>query len=402
MRRRDLLGASVLAALGGRAATASRWRPTMNDHELTLFLCGDVMLGRGIDQIQPQASRLELFEPYVRSALDYVELAERATGPLPRRVPPAYVWGDALDEWARVRPDARIINLETAVTTADAPWPRKGIHYRMHPANVGILTTARIDCGVLANNHVLDWGRAGLGETLDTLHAAGVRTAGAGRDARAAAQPAILPIGAHARVLVFAFATLDSGALRDWAATDTRAGLALLPKLSASAGAEIAARVRAVKQPGDVVVASIHWGGNWGYAVPAAQRAFAHALIESAQVDVVHGHSSHHFKGLEVHRDRLILYGCGDFINDYEGIGGYESYRAELGLMYFPTVDARDGTLRRLTLTPTCVRHFRVNRATPDDARWMAVTLDRESRAFGTRVERANTGELRLAPEERL
>ena len=397
MRRRDLLGASVLAALGVRAATASPRAQAMNDNELTLFLCGDVMLGRGIDQIQQRASRPELFEPYVRSALEYVELAERATGPLPRQVPPAYVWGDALDEWARVRPDARIVNLETAVTTADAAWPRKGIHYRMHPANVGILTAAGIDCGVLANNHVLDWGRAGLGETLDTLHAAGIRTAGAGRTAQEAAQPAILPVGGRARVLVFAFATLDCGTLPDWAATATRAGIALLPALSAGAVAEIAARVRAVKQPGDVVVASIHWGGNWGYAVPAAQRTFAHALIDSAQVDVVHGHSSHHFKGIEVHRDHLILYGCGDFINDYEGIGGYESYRGELGLMYFPTLDARDGALRRLTMIPTQVRHFRVNRARPDDARWIAATLDRESRALGTRVERASDGELRLA-----
>lgn len=183
----------------------------MNDSELTLFLCGDVMLGRGIDQIQPQASRPELFEPYVRSALDYVELAERVTGPLPRNVPPAYVWGDALDEWARVRPDARIINLETAVTTSDAAWPGKGIHYRMHPANVGVLTAAGIHCCVLANNHVLDWGRAGLGETLDTLHAAGFHTAGAGRTAQEAARPAILPVDERARVLVFAFATLDCG-----------------------------------------------------------------------------------------------------------------------------------------------------------------------------------------------
>jgi poly-gamma-glutamate synthesis protein (capsule biosynthesis protein) len=95
---------------------------------------------------------------------------------------------------------------------------------------------------------------------------------------------------------------------------------------------------------------------------------------------------------------RLILYGCGDFLSEDEGIGGYESYRAKLGLMYFPTVDARDGALQRLTLTPTEVRYFRVNRARPDEARWMAATLDRESRVFGTRVEWASNGLLRLAP----
>ena len=122
----------------------------------TLFLYGDVMTGRGIDQILPHPSQPQLFEPYVRSALGYVELAEEKGGPLPRSVDFAYVWGDALRELDRLRPHARIVNLETAVTVAEDAWPGKGIHYRMHPGNVGCLSAAAIDCCVLANNHVLD------------------------------------------------------------------------------------------------------------------------------------------------------------------------------------------------------------------------------------------------------
>ncbi len=150
---------------------------------VTLFLCGDVMTGRGIDQILPHPSAPQLFEPYVHSALEYVELAERANGPIPRRVPSDYVWGDALAELARVRPDARIVNLETAVTVSEDAVPGKGIHYRMNPANAACLGAAALDCCVLANNHVLDWGRAGLVETLATLRAAGLRSAGAGAEA---------------------------------------------------------------------------------------------------------------------------------------------------------------------------------------------------------------------------
>ncbi len=146
---------------------------------LCVFLCGDVMLGRGIDQILPHPGRPQLFEPYVRSAKDYVTLAERATGKLPSAASYAYPWGDALDVLAQRRPHARIINLETAVTTSDAHWPDKAIHYRMHRANLACLTEAGIDCCVLANNHVLDWGRAGLDETLRSLHDAGIRTTGA-------------------------------------------------------------------------------------------------------------------------------------------------------------------------------------------------------------------------------
>jgi len=76
------------------------------------------------------------------------------------------------------------------------------------------------------------------------------------------------------------------------------------------------------------VVASIHWGDNWGYEI-------AHNLIDHAGVDIIHGHSSHHAKGIEVWHGKPVIYGCGDFINDYEGIGGNEKYRSDLSLMYF-------------------------------------------------------------------
>ena len=108
-------------------------------HSIKLFLCGDVMIGRGVDQILPHPSKPHLFEPYVRSALDYVEIAEQLHGPIRRPVDFAYIWGDALAELERARPDARIINLETAITTAEDAWPGKGIHYRMHPANAATL-----------------------------------------------------------------------------------------------------------------------------------------------------------------------------------------------------------------------------------------------------------------------
>lgn len=126
-----------------------------------LFLCGDVMTGRGVDQIMAHPSDPVLYEPSVVSALDYVRFAEALNGAIARPAPPAYVWGAALDELKRRRPDVRVINLETSVTRSDAHVP-KGINYRMTPENADCLTAAQIDCCVLANNHVLDWGRAEL------------------------------------------------------------------------------------------------------------------------------------------------------------------------------------------------------------------------------------------------
>jgi poly-gamma-glutamate capsule biosynthesis protein CapA/YwtB (metallophosphatase superfamily) len=310
-----------------------------------LFLCGDVMLGRGVDQIMPSPSPPRLFEPHVVSALTYVRLAEERHGPIPRRVAPAYVWGDALAVLAEEQPDARIINLETAVTTSDAHWP-KGINYRMHPDHAACLTAAGIDCCMLANNHVLDWGQEGLAETLATLRAAGIATAGAGRDAGEAAAPAIIPVQDRGRILVFGFGSGGSGVPPDWAAGAATPGVRLLQDLSAETAAGLAREAQAMRRAGDLLIASVHWGGNWGYAVPDDQRGFAHALIDGG-FDLVHGHSSHHPKGIEVYRRKLVLHGCGDFINDYEGIEGHERYRGELAAMYLPRLDPRPATCAR-------------------------------------------------------
>lgn len=356
-------------------------------HPVTLFLCGDVMTGRGVDQILPHPSKPHLYESYVRSAIGYVELAESATGAITRPADFAYVWGDALAAFARERPAARIVNLETAVTTSEEAWPGKGIHYRMHPANVRCLTAAGLDCCVLANNHVIDWGRSGLAETLATLRQAGLRTAGAGCDQLEAAAPAAIALAGTSRVLVFAYGMESSGIPRQWAATKGRSGVNLLTDLSARSVAAIAKQVGAHKQAGDIVVLSIHWGGNWGYQICADERVFAQRLIDTAGVDVVHGHSAHHVKGIEVYHDRPILYGCGDFLNDYEGIGGYEAYRSDLALMYFPTLDAASGQLLRFAMTPTQTRHFRVYRAQEQGVRWLLETLNREGQKLGTRVE---------------
>jgi poly-gamma-glutamate synthesis protein (capsule biosynthesis protein) len=299
---------------------------------VTLFLCGDVMTGRGVDQILPHPSGSRIFEPYVQDAREYVELAESRHGPIARPVTGSYIWGDGLAELARVAPDVRIVNLETSVTASDDYWRGKGINYRMHPENIESLMAARLDVCSLANNHVLDYGYPGLVDTLETLARVGLKHAGAGRNLTEAQAPAIVALAGGTRVIVFAFGTETSGIPSNWAARADRPGVDLLPDLSEATAARIVERVRQARRERDLVVASIHWGSNWGYDVGSEQVRFAHRLVDGG-VDLVHGHSSHHPRPIELYRSRLILYGCGDFINDYEGIEGYEQFRDDLVLM---------------------------------------------------------------------
>jgi len=361
-----------------------------------LFLAGDVMLGRGVDQILAHPCDPAIHESYLQSAVDYVRLAEMRQGPLPRAVPGDYVWGDLLGELDRRGCDVRLINLETAITTSDDADP-KAINYRMCPENAAALRAAQIDACILANNHVMDWGLTGLIETLQTLAALEIGGVGAGRTSREASAPLILGVPGKGRVLLVAFGSETSGIPLRWAAAAQRPGINILPRNRNETVAQTRKIIEPIRQAGDILVFSIHWGGNWGYTLDPADHALAHALIDEAGVDVVFGHSSHHPKAVEVYNGKLILHGCGDLINDYEGIGGHEAFRGDLALAYFADVRMDDATLHSLEMVPYRIRSFRLQSAGTEEVSWLADVMARECGAFAASIAQTAGGALRLS-----
>ncbi|MFZ2159179.1 MAG: CapA family protein, partial [Bradyrhizobium sp.] len=198
------------------------------------------------------------------------------------------------------------------------------------------------------------------------------------------------------RVLVFAFGTVTSGIPHSWAATADAPGVNLT-RLSEADARRAANHILSIKQPGDLAVVSLHWGPNWGYDIPDEQRIFARTLIDRANVSIIHGHSSHHAKAIEVYHERVILYGCGDFLNDYEGIRGYEEFRSDLAPMYFADIEPATGSLAALEIIPLQIRNFQLNRPSRQDIEWMQQTLERESRRLGTGLVLDRGGRLILS-----
>jgi poly-gamma-glutamate capsule biosynthesis protein CapA/YwtB (metallophosphatase superfamily) len=362
---------------------------------IKLFICGDVMTGRGIDQALPHSVDPVLYESYVKDAGIYLKLAEKENGDIDVPVTYDYIWGDAIKIWEKHNPDLKLINLETSITTHEDPWPGKGINYRMHPQNVEVLAVAGIDYCSLANNHTLDWGRPGLAETMRTLNEAKIMFSGAGKNIHQAGKPSILNTG-KSRVIVFSYGSPTSGIPRSWTAESYKSGVNFLPNLSDQEINQIKRDVELVNKSGDVVIFSVHWGGNWGYDIDPEYREFAHRLIDEAEVDIIYGHSSHHPLGIEVYNDKLIIYGAGDFINDYEGIKGHEGYRGELTLMYFPEIDTSTGQLTSLEMVPMEIKKFRLNNASAEDAEWLQKIMNLEGNKFGTQVRIDNDNSLWL------
>lgn len=295
-----------------------------------------------------------------------------------RTAAPASVWGDTLPVLAGA--DLRIANLECVLARGGTPWPGKVFHFRSAPQNVACLTAAGIDAVSLANNHTLDYGPEALLESVAALDAAGIRHAGAGADDDAAWSPAVVRAGGLDVGLV---AFTDN--TPDWAAAPRSPGVAYAPVDAAHPlGRRLREVVRATRPAVDVLIVSAHWGGNWGAEVPAEHRALAHALVEDG-ADLVFGHSPHIVRGIEVYRGRPVIYGAGDFIDDY-AVDPVERNDQSFIFMLDLGGSARDGGAGpRLLLWPTLIvdrRAVLAGRA----ARPIAARMERLCAALGTRA----------------
>ena len=287
----------------------------------TLALCGDVMLGRGVNETLGAAR-------------------------------PEEPWGDVLPLLDSA--DLRIINLECAITAHKQPWSRtpKVFHFRADPlAASRVLEAAHIDACSLANNHTLDFEERGLLDTLGHLEAAGIRYAGAGRDGEEAARPALLEGG----VALVAFTDNEP----PFAAGPGKLGTNYLP---VSVESEVLRRVGeaigAAREAGArTVVFSNHWGPNMVERPREVFRRFARAVVDLG-ADVYYGHSAHVFQGVEIYRGKPILYDTGDFIDDYAVDPRLRNDRS-----FLFRVSVEDGALKRLELFPVVLPYARVERA---------------------------------------
>ena len=322
-----------------------------------LIFLGDVMLGRLIDQLLPN----HVHEPSEARIIENVRRSNPALRDYSAKTP----WGSTLS--LLQSSDLNIINLETSVTTHPIPWPDKVFNYRMHPANIEALKIARVDYASLANNHTLDFGEEGLVETVETLRSNHIEFAGAGRSADEAQRPVKLSLPNR-----FAGSEEDAHTIKVFSAADHPRDWSSVPSFHLiDYSAQTKSRLRDLLQkhnrdsPAALNIFSVHWGPNYSWHPSDEIRDMAHFLIDECGVDVIHGHSSHHVQGIERYKTKLIIYGCGDFVEDYAVT---PEYRNDLSALWRLTVNEIDDLeskkklkLRRLEMFPTRIKDFQTN-----------------------------------------
>jgi poly-gamma-glutamate synthesis protein (capsule biosynthesis protein) len=324
----------------------------------TLALIGDVMLGR-----------------LVNEQLKHMH--------------PVQVWGDVLPHLAEA--DLRIVNLECALTAHMKPWSRtrKLFHFRADPEAVQVLQAAHIDGCAIANNHILDYEEQGLRDTIQALDMAGIRHAGAGENDCEAFAPAILDakLSKEAGVSPCRVALLScTDNESDFAATAKHPGTNYLEiSLDEATMARIANDIAKARALGaDLVVFSNHWGANFVERPSEKFRGFARRVIELG-ADIYHGHSAHICQGIEIYRDKPILYDAGNFIDDYAVRPELRNDRSCLFMLMF-----EHEKLSRIELLPVSlnVAHVALARGGEFDA--ICTRMEMLCAEFGTRLVRSD------------
>ncbi|MBI3019316.1 MAG: CapA family protein [Deltaproteobacteria bacterium] len=318
----------------------------MVQEKLKIAFCGDVMLGRGVNEV----------------------ILKRD---------PSYVWGDVLA--LRKNVDLFAINLECVISQRGSPWGAtpKVFHFRADPKAFDVLKAAHVNYVSLANNHTLDYGAPAMVDMTKNLKKEKISFSGAGRNAQAAWKPAIV---IHKGYKI-AFLSLTDN-MPEWEATHDVPGVNYLP---ISLEEPILCRVQrmidlVLQQKPTLTVLSIHWGPNMRTYPSKLFIEFAHRVMEMG-IDIFHGHSAHVFQGLEIYRGKPIFYDTGDFLDDYM-ISEYIDEQMLYCLHY-------DGKiLKKIELYPVKLEYARVNQAKGEVIHSIYDRIQKRSEPFGTKIRK--------------
>ena len=266
-----------------------------------------------------------------------------------------------------------IINLETTLTKSTKRVP-KIFNFRSEPDNVQTLKEGRIDIVSLANNHIKDFSDEGLLETVATLDDAGIKHVGAGANIQQAKRAVIVEKNGL-KVGIVGYTDNEPS----WKATKNKPGTNFIEIDEIKT---VKKDIRELRKQVDVLIVTLHWGPNMKTVPSQKFIDFAHQLVE-AGVDIIHGHSSHVFQGVEVYKNSLIMYDTGDFVDDYYVTPELRNDRSFLFL-----VTATKNGPKKLKLIPTLISNMQVNLAPEKDAQESLKHIQKLSKRLRTIVDK--------------
>lgn len=225
----------------------------------TVVLTGDVMLGRSVN------SRLTRTHDYT--------------------------WPFALVQDELRGADLTYVNLESPLISS-CPVTDSGMRLCGHSSNVQSLLSAGVDVASLANNHALDYGQAGLEETMSTLISNNIESSGVGN--------IVVKDMGGTKIAFVSFNDVGN-----------------LPWVDSAQHDVLTDRITTAVSKADFVIATFHWGREYEASPTARQVALAHQAIDLG-ADLVVGAHPHWIQSKDFYRGVPIYYSLGNTIFDQE------------------------------------------------------------------------------------
>jgi poly-gamma-glutamate capsule biosynthesis protein CapA/YwtB (metallophosphatase superfamily) len=204
--------------------------------------------------------------------------------------------------------DVAMVNLETAITERGEPVAGKAFHFRSPAESFLALEAAGVDVVTMANNHALDYGPVGMGDTFDAIASAQVAVVGIGQNAREAYLPYRRVINGQRIAIFGAVDWLEPALVPAWTATANQPGLA-----SSIDRRPLLAAVATVRPEVDTLIVFMHWGVEQTHCASGEQSSLAQSLL-SAGADIIVGSHAHRVFGAGHVGGGFVAYGLGNFV----------------------------------------------------------------------------------------
>ncbi|MGB9911288.1 MAG: CapA family protein [Microgenomates group bacterium] len=238
----------------------NQFSPTSSPTKLpiiTLIAVGDVMLGRTINYHSVKNNNF------------------------------TWMWEKTVNELRSA--DLTLINLESPLVE-NCPVTTSGMIFCGDPKNIEGLKFAEIDLVNLANNHIANYGKKGIENTINLLNGANIVPIGTNT-----------PVYKNIKGIKFAFLGYSD--------------FAVPQEISQVKKEKIIQEIAQAKTQADIIIISFHWGEEYTNQPTSRQKELAYLAIDSG-ADLVIGHHPHWIQPEEFYKEKLIVYSLGNFIFD--------------------------------------------------------------------------------------
>lgn len=303
--------------------------------EITICFTGDWMLGRDINGTNSFESKFATDDKRV-------------------------VYDNKIIKEYMERSDLIIGNLETTITDHDKK-EEKVFNFRIKESNRKWIKPVDVKMFFnIANNHILDYGKQGMIDTMKNLDELDIKYTGAGRNLYEARKVIRYNIKGKNIGIISA-----SDHYKEWMAKNDKGGINYIDYENYQEYLEYIKQMKNELMI-EILILSIHWGGNYQLGIKDVYKRFAHDVMKVG-VDIIHGHSSHHVKCIKSDGRKLIIYGNGDFINDYMID---KKYKSNLGMII--KVNIRQDKTIQFLVVPTIINDRNVSlNVNEEDKKWV-------------------------------